>query len=49
MQLLIDLFRYWADVVVTGDVTNVWLYDLPWEMQPYFVEMGHAIAAMFGW
>lgn len=48
MQYLLDLLRYFAWVIVDGDVLNDWLGHLPSGMEPYLVEMGEALVQIFG-
>lgn len=46
--MLMDLLRYFAAVVIDGDWLNDWLTYLPEAIQPDIIEMGKAIADMFG-
>ena len=48
MSLLLDLLRYLSYVVVDGDWLNDWLSHLPAGMESYAIEMGKAVAQIFG-
>jgi hypothetical protein len=48
MNLLLNLLRYLSYVVVDGDWLNDWLTHMPAGMEPYAIEMGKAVQAIFG-
>jgi len=48
MDLLLNLLRYFSFVVADGDYLNDWLTHLPPVMEPSVIEMGKAIATIFG-
>ena len=48
MQILLDMFRYLAFIVIDGDYLNDWLTHLPVGMQEGMIEVGKAIAIIFG-
>ena len=48
MAMLLDLIRYFAFVVVDGDYLNDWVTHLPAGMVEPVIEMGKAVAQVFG-
>jgi len=48
MDNLLNMIRYFSFIVVEGDWANDWLTHLDIAIQPTVLEMGKAIATLFG-
>jgi hypothetical protein len=49
MDNLISMIKYFAAIVVDGDYLNDWVTHLPEVIRPDIIEMGQALAQMFGY